>query len=61
LIFEAINAELAGEEWQVPPMLEENPYTRRVEEIRRVEEAKEEKEEVPPMFVPLVLSPCHSC
>lgn len=57
MVFKAINAELAGEKWEVPPMYEENQYAKRLGEIQEVERAKEEKEDLRPiMCVSPVLS-----
>jgi hypothetical protein len=54
LLYKGINTELEGKEWDVPPMLEENPFTRRLKEVEAMEFTQEEKEKVPPiMFVSL--------
>jgi hypothetical protein len=57
LVLSALSAELNGEEWDIPPMHEENPFEKRLEEVKRMEVAKEDKEKTLFMcvFPPLIL------
>jgi hypothetical protein len=51
LIIHAIDAELKGEAWDIPPLNEVNPLEKRLEEVKEMEFSKEEKEKTSFLYV----------